>query len=218
MIRNLAPRPVENVDRCFMRKAGLRAANSLTIAAPGIPRSRGLAGARLGPGLRQPLEGALVTRGVSLGFILFGLWFALSGHTELLLLGFGAASSVVIVLIAWRLGILDHEAVPLQLGLRFIGFWAWLAGQIVKANLEVTRLVVSPRAIDPRLVRVKATQRSDMGRVIHANSITLTPGTVSVEIEGNEILVHALTPKFAETTGLDALDRRVSALEGPSRD
>jgi multicomponent Na+:H+ antiporter subunit E len=102
--------------------------------------------------------------------------------------------------------------------LRFIGFWAWLAGQIVKANLEVTRLVVSPRAVDPRLVRVKATQRSDMGRVIHANSITLTPGTVSVEIEGNEILVHALTPKFAETTGLDALDRRVSALEGPSRD
>lgn len=159
-----------------------------------------------------------MTRGVSLGLILFGLWFALSGHTEPLLLGIGAASSLAIVLIAWRLGILDHEAVPLQLGLRFLGYWAWLARQIVQANLEVARLVLSPRAVDPRLVRVKATQRSDMGRVIHANSITLTPGTVSVEIEGNEILVHALTPNFAEPTGLDALDRRVSALEGPSRD
>jgi multicomponent Na+:H+ antiporter subunit E len=153
-------------------------------------------------------------RALSLGLALFGLWFALSGHTEPLLLGIGAASSAVVVLIAWRFGILDREAVPLHLGLRFLGYWAWLAREIVKSNLEVARLVLQPGAVDPRLVRVKATQRSDLGRVIHANSMTLTPATLSIEIEGDEILVHALTPKLAERAGLDALDRRVSALEG----
>lgn len=153
-------------------------------------------------------------RALSLGVALYGLWFALSGHTEPLLLAFGAVSCAIVVLIAWRFGILDRESVPLHLGLRFIGYWAWLAGQIVKSNLEVARLVLQPNAIDPRLVRVKATQHSDIGRVIHANSITLTPGTVSIEIEGDEILVHALTPKLSKPHGLDALDRRVSALEG----
>ncbi len=153
-------------------------------------------------------------RALSLGLALFALWFALSGHTEPLLLGFGAASCTVVVFIAWRFGILDREAVPLHLGLRFFGYWAWLAGEIVKANLAVARVVLWPQAVDPRLVRVKVTQRSDIGRVTHANSITLTPGTVSIEIEGDEILVHALTAKLAEPAGLDALDRRVSALEG----
>lgn len=151
-------------------------------------------------------------RGLSLGLVLLGLWAALSGHFEPLLIGFGAASSALIVLLSWRLGILDREAVPLQLGLRFIRYWAWLAGKIIKANLEVARLVLNPRGIDPQLLRVRANQRSDMGRVIHANSITLTPGTVSIEIEGREILVHALVPNTAD---LSLIDQRVSALEGP---
>jgi multicomponent Na+:H+ antiporter subunit E len=153
-------------------------------------------------------------RALSLGVALFALWFALSGHTETWLLAMGAASSAIITMIAWRLGNLDPETVPLHLGLRYLRYWAWLAAQIVKSNLEVSRLVLSPAAVDPRLVRINATQRSDIGRVIHANSITLTPGTVSIEIEGSAILVHALTRSLAEPAGLDELDRRVSALEG----
>jgi multicomponent Na+:H+ antiporter subunit E len=153
-------------------------------------------------------------RALSLGLVLFAFWFALSGDASPLTLGFGGASCAVIVFVAWRFGILDREAVPMHLGFRFLGYWAWLAGRIVKANLEVARLVLWPRGIDPQLVHVKMTQRSDIGRVIHANSITLTPGTVSIEIEGEKILVYALTPKLAEPANLDALDRRVSALEG----
>jgi len=151
---------------------------------------------------------------ISLSLVLFALWLLLSGIYEPLLIFFGVGSCALVLLIAWRMDLIDHEAIPLHVSLGIFGYFAWLQKEIVKANLDVAKLIVNPELpISPRMIRVKATQKTDVGIVTHANSITLTPGTVSVDIEGDEILVHAISREAAEGTLEGSIDRRVTAVE-----
>lgn len=155
-----------------------------------------------------------VIHSLGLGLVVFGLWLLLSGHYVPLILTFGVLSSILIVWIAARLDVIDHESVPLQLKLGYFGYLIWLAKEIIKANIDVARLVLDPELpISPTLVWVPATQRTDVGKVIYANSITLTPGTVSVELEEGKILVHAITREAAEGLESGDMDRRVDAIE-----
>ncbi len=155
--------------------------------------------------------------GIALGVVLFGVWLLWSGHFDALLVGFGLASTVAIVLIARRMRILDSEAVPLEITLRALRYAPWLAWEIVKSNLDVARRILDPRLpIDPCVVEVRAGQRRELARVVYANSITLTPGTVSVALEGDTIMVHALTREAAAALESGEMDRRVSAVEGRS--
>ncbi len=150
---------------------------------------------------------------ISLGLVLFGVWLLLSGIFEPLLLGLGVLSCVIVVLIAHRMDVIDREGVPIHLGWRILSYWVWLAVEIVKANLDVARRILDPKLpIHPLLVRVKASQASELGQVIYANSITLTPGTVSMQLEGGEILVHALAREMAEDLEGGEMDRRVTAV------
>jgi multicomponent Na+:H+ antiporter subunit E len=155
---------------------------------------------------------------------LFVLWLLLSGHYTPMLLFLGALSSAVVVAIAHRLEIADEEGVPLQI-LAFIWrFWPWLTKEILKANLEVVRLIITPRLdISPQLIRFQPTQNTSTGLVTHANSITLTAGTVTVEIEEDgSFLVHALTRALGEGTAPKVegkrvegeIGRRITALGG----
>ena len=156
-----------------------------------------------------------LTHFIGLGLAMFALWLALSGQYVPLFLGFGVASCVLIVLIAGRLDVVDHEAVPLHLSFGYFNYIAWLGGEIVKSNWDVAKIVLSPSLpITPTMVWVPATQKSDVGKVIYANSITLTPGTVSVEIEDDLILVHAITRDAADGLLTGDMDRRVDAIEG----
>ena len=152
---------------------------------------------------------------VALGMTLFGVWLLWSGHYNPLLISFGAVSCLLVVLLSWRMDIVDEEAAPVQLGLRpFIFYAPWLAWRIVLANIDVARLILDPQLpVSPVIVRVKASQKGDLGRVIYANSITLTPGTVSVDMMGDVITVHALTTKLAEFDQSGDMDRRVTQLE-----
>ena len=122
---------------------------------------------------------------------------------------------MLVVWLSRRMNIVDEEGVPLQLGLRpFIYYAPWLLKEIVVANIDVTRRILHPRLpIRPTIVRVRASQKGDLGRVIYANSITLTPGTVSVDMEGDRITVHALSHEGAEEDMAGEMDRRVSKLE-----
>ena len=150
---------------------------------------------------------------ISLGLVLFGVWLLLSGFFEPLLLGLGVLSCVIVVLIAHRMDVIDREGFPIHLGWRILTYWVWLAVEIVKANLDVARRVLDPRLpIHPLLVRVKASQASELGQVIYANSITLTPGTVSMLLDGGEILVHAIAREMAEDLEGGEMDRRVTAV------
>ncbi len=154
---------------------------------------------------------------ISLGLVLFGVWLLLSGLFEPLLLGLGVVSCLVVVLIAHRMDMIDHEGQPIHLGWRIVTYWFWLALEIAKANLDVARRIIDPKLpIQPVLIRAKTSQVSELGHVIYANSITLTPGTVSVQVEAGEILVHAIAKEPAEALAQGEMDRRVSAVESPA--
>ena len=154
-------------------------------------------------------------RAFSLGLVLIILWLLLSGHTAPLLLGLGLASVLAVVLIAWRMDLIDPEGHPIHLIWRAIPYWAWLLVEIFKANIDVARAIVRPRMpIRPTVLRLKAGQKSDLGRVIYANSITLTPGTVTLAVEGETIEVHALTTGAAEGLLNGDMNRRAMIMEG----
>ena len=107
------------------------------------------------------------------------------------------------------------EGHPIHLTWRAVTYWPWLAWEIVKANIQVARIVVDPRLpIDPRVITVKAGQGDDLGWVTYANSITLTPGTVSIDVRGPTIEVHALTGDFAAGLESGEMDRRVTGMTG----
>jgi len=97
---------------------------------------------------------------------------------------------------------------------RFFGYIPWLLWQIFKSNLEIARIILARRMpVSPRLLRVRASQRTAVGQVIYANSITLTPGTISLDLRDGQILVHALTKESAAGVEGGEMDRRVSRLE-----
>jgi multicomponent Na+:H+ antiporter subunit E len=151
---------------------------------------------------------------ISLGMVLFGLWLLLSGYFATLLLSLGVASVSFVVLIAHRMDVIDHEGHPIHLTLRALLFWPWLVKEIVKANIDVARAIVSRRMpIKPSVIEVKATQETELGQVIYANSITLTPGTVTIDIDKDIMIVHALTRNAAEGLESGYMDRRVTAME-----
>ena len=153
---------------------------------------------------------------IALGISLSVLWIVLSGHFDPLLLGFGLFSVIFVVYLAIRMDIADHEGHPLHLRYpALVGYWFWLQEEIIKANLDVTRRILDPKLpISPTLVVLKATQPSAVGRVIYANSITLTPGTVSMSVDDNLIQVHALTQEAVDELVSGEMDRRVTRLDG----
>lgn len=157
---------------------------------------------------------------LALAAVSYGLWLLLSGHYDVpydvpLLLGLGALAVVLVVTIARRMDRQDRKGQPVRLSPKSVLYWPWLAWQIVKANLDVARRIISPgMPIRPTLIRVNASQKSELGRVIYANSITLTPGTVSINVDGNTIEVHALTREAAQDLRRGEMDRRVREAEG----
>ena len=119
------------------------------------------------------------------------------------------------------MGIVDEEGAPAQLGIRpFTWYAPWLIKEIIRSNLEVAKIILSPELrLQRTMVRIPANQKTELGRVIYANSITLTPGTVAVRVEGDKILVHALSFSGAAEDLSGDMDRRVCLLEHPrSRD
>jgi len=151
---------------------------------------------------------------ISLGILLALIWLGLSGFFEPLLLSFGLISCVGVVLIAHRMDVIDHEGHPIHLGWRILAYWVWLIWEIVKSNIDVARRILNPALpIAPCLIRVKATQGSELGHVIFANSITLTPGTVSIVVEDRTVLVHAIARELADDLQTGEMDRRVTAVE-----
>ena len=151
----------------------------------------------------------------SLALALFAFWVLLSGMFTPFLLAAGAASAIAIALLSRRMEIADREGLPLHLSLAVLTYWPWLVKEILKSGWQVARIVVDPRLpVSPVLVRFKPSQHSALGLVTHANSITLTPGTVTVEAEHGEFLVHALTQQGADGLAGSEMDRRVSRLEG----
>lgn len=147
-----------------------------------------------------------------LAFALSAFWFALSGETSTLFLIFFAVALLVSLWLAARLEIIDRDASSWHRLPQFIVYLLWLGVEMAKANIAVIRLVLSPRgASNPGLVKVDFSGRSDLAKAVFANSITLTPGTVTVDVEeGGKFLVHALEADVATPDSFAAMDRRAA--------
>jgi multicomponent Na+:H+ antiporter subunit E len=157
-----------------------------------------------------------VKRSLILTLVLAAVWLLWSGHYSPLVVGLGAASILFVVWLSAHMDVLDSESVPLGLNhFRIVGYLPWLAWEIAKSNLEVARRILSPGPrISPRLIRVPASQQSELAQVVYANSITLTPGTVSIDLHDRELLVHALHAEAAAGVESGEMDERCRRLEG----
>lgn len=159
---------------------------------------------------------------VSLAIALFVFWILLSGHFDAFLLGAGAIVAVLIALFGRSFGYADEEGHPAELILPGLLYWPWLIKEIVLSTLSVARIVVSPSMpISPRLFQVYPTQKTAVGVVTYANSITLTPGTITVEADRDIrhkrlLVIHALTDDGAEGVKGGEMDRHVTGFEGKS--
>jgi len=158
-----------------------------------------------------------LARIVGLWVILFAVWLLLSGHYTPLLIGFGIGSCALTVYIAMRMDVADHEGVPIDWVGRFLLYLPWLLKEILVANISVAKVILSPSLpISPIMVVFRSTQKTDLGRVLYANSITLTPGTITTGVEGDQLEIHALTWQDVDGREEDEMDLRVSVVEGVS--
>jgi multicomponent Na+:H+ antiporter subunit E len=152
---------------------------------------------------------------ISLASALFLFWLALSGHYAPMLLTAGGIAAVLCVLAAVRMGIADAEGHPVHLLGGFVTYFPWLVWEIAKSAWAVTKLIVNPRLpISPTMTRVKASQRTSLGLVTYANSITLTPGTITTGVKGDLLTVHALVREGAIDLEGGAMDARITQFEG----
>lgn len=153
--------------------------------------------------------------GAAFVLALFVFWLLLSGIYSPFLVTAGLCSTLAIFLLARRMKLLDHEGFPAHLlGKVLFSYWPWLLKEIMKSAWAVTKCILSPRLpIFPALVEFAPTQKTDLGLVIHANSITLTPGTIAVEVAPGRFLVHALTREGAASLAGSEMDRRCADLE-----
>ena len=156
-----------------------------------------------------------IIHGIGLGLALAACWLLLSGYFQFLLLALGAASVVFCLWIAMRMDLIDHEGAPVHITWGALRYLPWLLWEIVKANIDVARRVIHPNLpIAPSLFDAPVSQQTDLGQALYANSITLTPGTVSVDLGPGVIRVHALHNGAADGVLEGEMDKRVSAVEG----
>jgi multicomponent Na+:H+ antiporter subunit E len=131
--------------------------------------------------------------------LIYIYWLLLSGHTEPLLLSLGIVSTLLTVILATRMRVIDKESYPVEQLPRLFKYFVFLGKEIVLANIDVIKRILKPgRSISPHVVELIAKQPSDLGKVIYANSITLTPGTVTMDVKGNQLKVHALSREAAD--------------------
>ncbi|WP_144395299.1 Na+/H+ antiporter subunit E [Pleionea sediminis] len=151
---------------------------------------------------------------ISITLVLSILWIVNSGYYTPLLLSFGLISVLFVVWIAHRMDVVDHETLPIHLSGKLLAYYFWLMKKIIISNIDVARRVwqINPD-LSPKLKKLAITQKTDMGRVIYANSINLTPGTLSVDLKNDYVLVHSLTSDGIKELEQGEMDRLVTELE-----
>ena len=154
-------------------------------------------------------------RAVAGGIFLLALWLLMSGVYKPLVIAFGVGSVLLIMVILRRMDKVDQDHLQHRMNpIRLVGYIIWLLGEIAKANWAVTKVILArSMPIRQNMFHVPQSQKSDLAQVIFANSITLTPGTISVETVEGGILVHALSYTKEDDTALADMDRRVTAVE-----
>ena len=152
------------------------------------------------------------TKSITLFIILFGFWLLMSGYYTPLILSLGVISCILCVYLTIKGKFLDNETLPVYFFPRLIQYTLWLIKEILKSNITTAKVIIM-KSEEPELFSVKATQKTNEGKVTYANSITLTPGTVTTQIKNDIFEVHALTKDFGDDVRSSEMDKMVTWLE-----
>ena len=147
---------------------------------------------------------------------MFIFWILLSGEFTFILITSGVVASLITAYLSHDIFI-GKADLKTETGrvFKFIVYIPWLLWEIILANVEIAYLVLSPKPlVDPQIVRFKNDLKTDLGIVTLAHSITLTPGTVTVEANREEFVIHAIWQKSAEGIIGGEMQRKVKKIEG----
>jgi multicomponent Na+:H+ antiporter subunit E len=144
--------------------------------------------------------------------VMFAFWLVISGSLKPFDLALGALLAIAIGW--WADRVLWRDEAPPLSGrgwLRLPGYFVYLFREIIVAALYVAERVLDPRLdIAPTIHTHRVRFRSETARVAFANSITLTPGTLTVDVEDDVFVIHCLHPSFSDTISSGDLERRVT--------
>ncbi|NVM21645.1 MAG: Na+/H+ antiporter subunit E [Desulfobacterales bacterium] len=149
---------------------------------------------------------------VGTSIILFAFWMLLSGKFDAFHLGLGAICCTLVAYLFHDLLFANVRVGDMRIvTARFIAYIPWLIEQIVLANIHVASLVLRPKMpIDPQIIEFKTKLETDISCVTLANSITLTPGTITIDIKDGVYYVHALSQKVADDLNAGEMEDRVA--------
>lgn len=151
---------------------------------------------------------------ITLSLPLAVFWLANSDQYTVFLLSLGVISIAFVLYIAHRMDVVDQESQPVHLTLKLPAYYSWLIKEIILSNIVVVKHIwLGNKTISPVMKTITGSQKTDIGKVIYANSITLTPGTVTVNLEGDQFTVHSLIRESIDGLEAGEMDRRVSKLE-----
>lgn len=148
-----------------------------------------------------------------LTLFLYLVWALFSGHFTALLMGLGLGSVLLVVWFLKRMDRTDQEASFVRISFGLIGYLFWLFGAIIKANLQVVRLIWDPGlSIHPNWSRVNTEIATPLKKTLYANSITLTPGTLTTGAREDHLSVHCLTKENLAELKDGEMERRIRKL------
>jgi len=151
---------------------------------------------------------------ISLSVLLVAFWALNSGLFKPLMYVLGSISVLLVLFISSRMQVIDKESQPIYLTKSIPSYYAWLLKELVMSNIKVVGTIWrSKLQLQPALATVKMDHLSDMGKVIYANSISLTPGTVTTEVTENSITVHALDKHSITDIESGEMEARVRKLD-----
>ena len=144
---------------------------------------------------------------------LIAAWLLWSGLFKPLILAFGVFSCALVFVLVKRMGYFADQLFALRFSLRVLRYWIWLGGEMIKSSLDVARIILSPSLpISPDVVDIPANSWHAFEQVMLGNSITLTPGTLAMDVHDGVIRVHALTTQGARDLQSGDMTRRVNEL------
>lgn len=145
-------------------------------------------------------------------------WCLLSGYFQPLLLAFGLVSVAIVLVVLKRMDDVDQAPKQVRSGHRMFRYTIWLVGQIFSSSAHVTKLVWgNPDKVSPALAKIPVTNIPVGNRVLYANSITLTPGTLSVDLEEDSVTVHALQKSSIDELEQGSMERKITGIWGENK-
>ena len=152
-------------------------------------------------------------RYIQSALIVATIWLLLSGHYTLLILSLGVLSVLTVTWFVWRMDRVDGELAALPMRPRLLYYLLWLMWQVVLANIDLVRRIWDPSLpIRPTWQRLDIKVRSPLATMIYANSITLTPGTLTTDVREDHFMVHSLTTDGIEELRKGGMEKQIQRL------